>query len=192
MLKKKITYLDLDDNEITEDFYFNLSKAEITEMELSREGGFAEYLKKIIASEDRAEIIATFKIIISMTVGLRSEDGKRFIKSQDISDGFMQSNAYSTMFMELLTDTTKAVEFIRGVIPSDVAATIDIDELSKPGVKAIETVELPTTVELKLENFNREELLTMSQETFDIIAGTDPKSMSKELLVIAMQRRTSK
>lgn len=132
MLKKTITYKDLDGNDITEDFYFNLSKAEIAEMELGKEGGFSKYLEQLIASEDAAAIIATFKKILVSAIGRRSEDGKRFIKSDEIANEFLQSDAYSTLFMNLITEEDSAAEFVTGILPADM-----------PDVKPTETVELP-------------------------------------------------
>lgn len=121
MLKKTITYEDLDGNKITEDFYFNLSKAELAEMELTQKGGLADHLKKIVASQDGGEIITTFKKIIGDSIGRRSEDGKRFIKSEEIKDEFFQSDAYNQLFMELVTDSNAATEFIKGIMPKDMA-----------------------------------------------------------------------
>lgn len=119
MLKKTIKYSDLDGNEIAEDFYFNLSKAEISEMELSHPEGFSRYLNRIVESQDGAEIIATFKKILTQAVGRRSEDGRRFIKNQEIIDDFLQSDAYSQVFMELVTDGNAAGQFITAIMPAD-------------------------------------------------------------------------
>ena len=124
MLKKTITYSDLDGNPVTEDFYFNLSKAEIAEMELSHEGGFSAYLQRIIESQNGAEIIATFKNIVMGAVGRRSEDGRRFIKSEEITNEFLQTDAYSQMFMELVTDSEAAAEFVRAIVPADMAEAV--------------------------------------------------------------------
>lgn len=119
MLKKTITFQDLDGNEITEDFYFNLSKAEIAEMEVSFEGGLLSHLKRIIADQNGSAIIASFKEIILKSVGRRSEDGRRFIKSQEIIDEFMQTDAYSVLFMEVATDAEASAAFVRGLMPHD-------------------------------------------------------------------------
>ena len=104
MLKKTLTYSDLDGNPVTEDFYFSLSKAEIAEMELSYDGGLQTHLKRIVANKDGAAIIGAFKNILTSSVGRRSEDGRRFIKSDEITQEFMQTDAYSELFMELVTD----------------------------------------------------------------------------------------
>lgn len=119
MLKKSITYTDFNGNEVTEDFYFNLSKAEIVEMELSVHGGLKDHLEKIIAAEDGKEIIAQLKHIILKAYGKRSEDGKQFIKNDQIREEFASTEAYSELFMELATQTDAAIEFTNGIIPKD-------------------------------------------------------------------------
>lgn len=121
MLKKTITYEDFNGDTVSEDFFFHLSKAELVELELSHRGGLSEALKRIVAAEDGKQIIVEFKNIIRSSYGKRSDDGRRFIKSKEISDEFESSEAYSVLFMEILTDTGAAVEFINGVIPAGLA-----------------------------------------------------------------------
>lgn len=118
MLKKTITYTDFNDVERTEDFYFNLTAAEVTEMEMSTVGGLAEMIQRIVAAKDVPEIVKIFKDIILRAYGVKSADGKRFIKSDDISAEFAQTNAYSQLFMELATDPDKAGEFVNAITPS--------------------------------------------------------------------------
>lgn len=154
MLKKTITFNDLDGNSLTEDFYFNLTKAEIAEMELSQKGGLSEHLKAIIASEDGKAIISTFKEIISMAVGRRSEDGRKFEKSQDITNNFLQTEAYSEMFMELVTNAKAASAFIVAIIPSDMSEGLE---------KAIASEEQPAWIRENREP-TPQELTNMSQE----------------------------
>lgn len=127
MLKKTIKFSDLDGNEVTEEFYFRLNKAEIAEMELSHEGSFSAYLKTIIESQDGGKIIAAFKQILLASVGRRSEDGRRFIKNQEIRDDFEQSEAYSELFMELVTNADAASAFIRGIVPSDLQKEVETE-----------------------------------------------------------------
>jgi len=118
MLKKTISYTDYDGNLRTEDFYFNLTKAEVTEMELSAEGGLSKMLEKIVASQDSKRIMEIFKDIILKAYGEKSPDGKRFIKNQELREGFAQTEAYSELFMELATNTDAASSFINGIVPS--------------------------------------------------------------------------
>ena len=121
MLKKTITYSDYNGVNRTEDFYFNLSKAEIMEMEMGTSGGFAEMITKVVAAQDAPTIIDTFKKIILKAYGEKSPDGKRFIKSDELSTAFSQTEAYSQLFMELATDTTSASNFVNGIIPNSEA-----------------------------------------------------------------------
>ena len=118
MLKKTISYTDFDGNERKEDFYFNLSKAEVTEMELSVNGGLSAMLTKILAEQDSKRIIESFKELILKSYGEKSLDGKRFIKSQELRDAFEQTEAYSEMFMEVAMNAGAAAEFVNGIIPS--------------------------------------------------------------------------
>lgn len=122
MLKKTVTYTDYNGVERTEDFYFNLTKAEITEMELSTAGGFAEMLQKVVAAQDAPSIIKVFKDLVLKAYGEKSPDGKRFVKSEEISTAFSQTEAYSQIFMELATDSKAAAAFANGIVPGDMKA----------------------------------------------------------------------
>ena len=117
MIKKTISYTDYDGNERKEDFYFNLSKPELIEMQTSEAGGLEKKIEKITQEQDVAKIIELMKEIIQKSYGVKSDDGKRFIKNQDILDEFMQSEAYSELFMELATDANAASDFINGILP---------------------------------------------------------------------------
>ena len=122
MLKKTITYPDYNGGSRTEDFYFNLTQAEVTEMELSVDGGLVEMINRIVAAQDGKQIIATFKDIILRAYGEKSPDGKRFIKSQELRDAFAQTEAYSILFMELATNADAAAAFVNGIVPAQTAA----------------------------------------------------------------------
>ena len=121
MLKKTIKYTDYNGVERTEDFWFNLSKAEIMEMELSTTGGLAELIQKIVKEQDAPAIIKIFKDLILKAYGEKSPDGKRFIKSDEIALAFSQTEAYSNLFMELATDADAAAKFLNSIIPADAA-----------------------------------------------------------------------
>ena len=121
MLKKTITYHDYNGVEYTQDFYFNLSKAEIMEMELGTTGGLAEMIQKIVAAQDAPSIIKVFKDLILKSYGEKSADGKRFIKSNEISTAFAQTEAYSELFMELATNAEAAAAFVNGIVPAEMA-----------------------------------------------------------------------
>lgn len=119
MLKRKIKYTDFNDEEHEEVFYFNLSKTEVMDLELSPDGGYANMLQRIIEAQDTKAIIDTFKTLILSAYGERSEDGKRFRKSEEISHNFSEHAAYQALFMELGTNDVAAAEFILGVFPQD-------------------------------------------------------------------------
>ena len=119
MLKKTIKYKDFNGNEREEDFYFNLMQSEIAELELRTVGGFTESIQKIIQTQDGPEIIKQLKKIILKSYGEKSADGKRFIKSDELSEAFSQTNAYSELFMELATDDEAASAFINGIVPDE-------------------------------------------------------------------------
>lgn len=118
MLKKTITYTDYNGSERTEDFYFNLSKAELMEMELSTTGGLAETIQRIVKAQDAPAIIKIFKDLVLKAYGEKSPDGKRFIKSKELADSFAQTEAYSDLFMELATNADAAAEFVNGIVPA--------------------------------------------------------------------------
>lgn len=120
MLKKTVTYVDYNGTERTEDFYFNLSKAEIMEMEMGTTGGLAEMIKKVVDAKDAPAIIKIFKDLVLKAYGEKSLDGRRFIKSEALSNEFSQTEAYAQIFMELATDADKASEFVKGIIPADI------------------------------------------------------------------------
>ena len=126
MLKKRIKYTDYDGNQREEDFYFNLTKAEIAELELSTEGGLEQLISKIIDAKDTSQIIKFFKKIILMSYGEESLDGKRFIKDEELTKEFTQTEAYSELFMELASDENAASNFINGIIPTELKQTADL------------------------------------------------------------------
>ena len=137
MLKKKVTYTDYNDVERTEDFYFNLSKAEIMEMELTTTGGLAEMIQKIVSAQDGPAIVKIFKDLVLKAYGEKSADGKRFIKSQEITDAFTQTEAYSQIFMELATDADAATKFINGIIPADMAAEVAKQQKTNSALQSV-------------------------------------------------------
>lgn len=117
MLKLTRTYNDYNGVSRTEDFYFNLTQAEVAEMEVSVDGGFAEMVNRIVAAKDVKQVISIFKDVILRAYGEKSLDGKRFIKTQELRDAFAQTEAYSDLFMELATDADAAARFINGILP---------------------------------------------------------------------------
>lgn len=117
MVVEKIKYTDFNGIEREEEFMFNLTEAEITEMELTTDGGFSDSIKKIIAAQDTPQIIKVFKMLLLKSYGEKSADGRRFVKSEKLSEDFSQTNAYSQLFMKLATDDKAAAAFINGIMP---------------------------------------------------------------------------
>jgi hypothetical protein len=158
VLKKTITYTDFNDEEVVEDYYFHMNKAELVELEMSQDGGLSEWLKKVVASEDGKAIISQFKNIILSAYGKRSQDGKRFVKNQQLRDEFESSEAYSALFMELVTDTNAAIEFVNGIVPTGMA-----EEATK-----IVNAQPPALVPaLEPKIITRKDIVEMSQEELD-------------------------
>ena len=118
MLTKNITYTDFNGNEQTETFYFNMTKAEVVSMDLEIPGGLQSFLEEIVKTQDGKQIMEVFRTIILRSYGVKSEDGKRFIKSEKLSEEFSQTEAYSELFVELVTDADKAVAFLSAVLPA--------------------------------------------------------------------------
>lgn len=120
MLTKTITYTDYNGVERTETYNFNLSKAELAEMELGTSGGFVNMVEGIINAKDTPALVKIFKDVIFKSYGIKSADGKHFEKSEEISKKFSETEAYSELFMELATNDVAAVNFINGILPADV------------------------------------------------------------------------
>ena len=117
MFKKQITYENFNGEEVTEVLYFNLTEAELLELELTHPGGYSDYLNRIIEAKDRATLVAIFKELILLAYGEKSPDGRSFMKSPEISHAFQCTNAYNVLFMELATNDEAAAAFANGVVP---------------------------------------------------------------------------
>ena len=136
MLKKTITYTDYDDVERTETFYFNLSEAELTKMQLETEGGLDKMLQKIVDAKDIPAVTKVFEDLIKRAYGEKSADGKYFKKSAEISDNFVSTEAYSVLYMELLSNPEKLAEFITGLLPQRVRG--EVEKAAKENLAAIQ------------------------------------------------------
>ena len=121
MLKKELTYTDYNGNERTESHYFNLTKAEITKMEMSISGGLAEKINRIVEAKDTPAIIEVFEDLIQRSYGVKTPDGKGFVKRKEDLEAFMATEAYSMLFMELATNAEAAAEFVNGIVPADMS-----------------------------------------------------------------------
>ena len=124
MYKKTITYTDFDGVERTEDFYYNLTKAELFDLNFKHPGGLANHIRRIMAAQDNPELLRVFQEIIDISYGEKDETGRRFIKSKELTDAFKQTNAFSIFYMELAMDSDAAAAFINGVVPADLADNV--------------------------------------------------------------------
>lgn len=130
MLKLTKTFTDYDGNVRTEDFYFNLSKAELMKMEMGEIGGLEKLLRKIIAEQDNVKIMEYFDDIISRSYGVKSPDGREFVKSPELTKKFKETEAYSDLFMELCTDAKKAADFVNQVLPNVEVSTAQLEAVT--------------------------------------------------------------
>lgn len=152
MLKKLITYTDYDGIERTEEFYFNLSKAEVAEMELTNNGGIQRVIQQIAATQDRKRLVELFKQVILKSYGEKSMDGRRFIKSKELSEAFSQTEAYSELFMQLATNPDVASEFINGIMPqtnADPERVAEAQESAKAMLEAPPVANLSAALDMR-------------------------------------------
>lgn len=141
MLKREITYEDFDGNQVTDIYYFNLNRTELVELEVGYEGGLQAALQRIIESKDNKQIISEFKKIILMAYGVKSEDGKRFIKSEKLREEFTQTAAFDALFMDLATNENAGANFINGILPKDLVKDANQAELELKTATVLSTVE---------------------------------------------------
>ena len=132
MYTKSITFTDYDGEKRTEEFQFNLNKAEILEMQVSETGGLAEYVKEIMKVKDHGKLVQLWKTIILKAYGEKSADGRRFVKSEEASKAFSETEAYAELFTEISLDPKAAAEFINGIVPKDLAVDLEKVDLDNP------------------------------------------------------------
>lgn len=126
MLRKSITYLNpFDDSEVTEDCYFHLNVADLLELETQTEGGLQKRLERLTVSQDQNEILTIFKFVIEKSYGHRSEDGKRFVRSPEISAEFINSEAYSALLLDMMKHPDQAANFVNQILPKNLDAELD-------------------------------------------------------------------
>lgn len=122
MLVKSITYTDYKGNKHTEDFYFNLSESEVVEMEYGIKDHLSTYLQRIAKTNDEVELLKFFKSFVLKCYGEISPDGKRFMKKEgELAKEFAETEAYTSLFMELAKDSKAAADFVNGVLPSSIS-----------------------------------------------------------------------
>lgn len=127
MIKKTMTYTDFNGVERTEDFYFNLTKAEVLKMEMGVKGGLAEQIKRIVDTQDQPAIIQIFEDLIQKAYGVKTPDGRGFVKKAEDLEAFISTQAYSDLYMLLATDDQEAAKFINGIVPPDLSQNVNPD-----------------------------------------------------------------
>lgn len=132
MFKKQVTYENFNGEEVTEILYFNLTEAELLELELKHPGGYSDYLNRIIEAKDRATLVSIFKELILLSYGEKSDDGRTFMKSPEIAHAFECTNAYNVLFMELATNDESASAFANGVIPKALLDKVKAEQAKLP------------------------------------------------------------
>jgi hypothetical protein len=167
LIKKTITYEDFNGDEVTEDFYFHLTQAEVVELELSEEGGMYESLQRMAAAEDGAGVLKEIKKMLLAAYGVRSPDGRKFVKNDELRAHFATTNAYSKLFMGMLTNTDEAIEFFNALTPpglEEAAAKLaGIDTAQTPIIAVVTETEEPEE-KTEPKRISRQELHAMGQE----------------------------
>jgi hypothetical protein len=178
MLKKTIKYTDFNGEEVTETFYFNMTRAELVELEFSMEGGFSETMTRMIETDPEGKvngkvIMQEMKKLILGSYGVKSADGRKFVKNDELRQDFESSEAYSALFMECVTDAGKAAEFINGIIPANLAEEVakmsDEDKARIQNVKAVPDPEPRVITRAELLDMNGADLAAAQAE---IAAGS--------------------
>lgn len=162
MLKKTITYKDFNEETVSEDFFFHLTQAELIKLEVSHKDGLAASMQRMLDSDDGESIMKEFDKIILGAYGVKSMDGKRFIKNDTLRDEFQSSAAYSALFMELMTNTDAQTEFINGIIPSGLAEEVAKLKTAPALVPVPEPEQKQEPTEVRI--VTREEVMKMPQE----------------------------
>lgn len=197
MLKKTVYYTNLDGESTSEDVYFHMSKVEIARLEMEHgEDGFSGHLRKVLESKDPKTIMAAFENFLAMSYGVRSEDGKRFIKEPALFDEFKQTEVYSQLFYDLVTNASSSADFIKGILPQDLVKNIDEKQVALltageelPKELVLQYDSIPT--QKSVDDMSVEELKLLPKEEFLRLVGDNPRKMTKNQLVVAMMHKTN-
>lgn len=186
MIKKTIEFTDFNGDKQVEDHYFNLTKSELFKMEVTAEGNsLQEYAQKIVEANKGSEIMDLFDKVLAKSYGIRSEDGKRFMKSEEIYKAFSETAAYDAFFFELVTDADKMTKFFAGVVPTDVQAEASsIDDLKAQALAAKGGFNKPTV----------ETMTTVKDIPTESLAAKEPQdisSLSREELEARLRNSNS-
>lgn len=202
MIKEPIKYTDYEGNEVTETFHFNLTKLEMVELEMDHgSNGLQSYVKKLMEESDGKTVYHLFKDILLSSVGKKSEDGRRFIKSPEIKSDFENSPALSELIFAFLQEPDRAIRFMKGVLPSDIGQAIkdeevkqQLESMSKKDSDETPQVESKVDPEEKPEkafdDYTEDELLNMPKEQFNTLLPPTPAEMSTFQMMVYMKRQS--
>lgn len=183
MIKRDITYKDLDGNVVSDTFYFNISMSEV--LAKAADTSYVAKLTLITKGADKLTIIKTFTDLLGEAVGKRSEDGKYLRKDIDITESFMQSDAFEVLLWQMINDQQFAAEMVEGIFPAELLSKAQ--ELARNS--GVPESELRPEPPKRAEDYTHDELVTMSTEDFHRLVGRDPKAWSSAVKVVAMDRR---
>jgi len=190
MITKTITFEDFNGKTLTEEFCFHLSEDKVIEMELSKKGGLTEYIKRIVAEEDGEKLVAIFKDLLTKTVGKKSPDGRKFIQNQEITDDFVQTPAYSKLFVELSTDAGQAAAFINGVVPASMQAEIKKKQQAVTDLPSVEgAVALAQDAQASTPLSQQDEFEEKMKDPDWVPTQKDLQNMSPAQIAAAFQRK---
>ena len=202
MLTKTVTYDDLNDNPVTETLYFNINKLEILELEIEHGGDLEAVLKRLIESKDNREIYALFKSILVSAYGIKSDDGRRFIKGPEIKKDFESSPALPEIIFDFVKNPEEAAQFIEKCLPQKLIREAKAEQAKNQpaqntsGAPADNPVEIVTgeVVEIKktYTDFTTEQLMAMDEKQFfDVLGETNPMKMNKDQMALAYQYKNT-
>lgn len=134
MLKKEVSYVDYDNNKRTDTIYFNMTKAEIAAMQVKMDGKYIDYLKDLVAGNHIEKLFNVFRNLVLDSYGVKSEDGRRFVKSAELRADFEASIPFSDMLVDLITDPDKMSAFTRAILPADMVTDGDINAKAIPAI----------------------------------------------------------
>lgn len=210
MIRKEIQYKDLEGNNVVGEFWFHMSVAEMLEMEKEVEGGMKAVVQKIVDTEDETKVLPLLRDLISRSVGKKSSDGRRFLKTREDKSDLVDSDAYSKLMIELLTVPNAAVEFFNGVAPKDIhelAQKVAAQDTSSSSTEGTPVPEAHFNAEAfgrqgasatpvqderdytDWRTYTEAELLSMDNDMFEAVAGKVKPGMDRTLMGIAFRRR---
>lgn len=190
MITKRIPYVDFRGNTQIEDAYFHISKPDLIISAIQR-GGIKDLIESMTRTSDPVEVLASLRTIVSMSYGRQTDDGKSFIKTDELTATFLGSNAWDTMFLNFLKFPEEMATFVNSLLPDGLVDEVDeIVKKHRPSdPNVIDGEVISDTAEKKLEDYSEIDLLSMPQDEFDRIIGTDTSKMSDAHFRIAFRRK---